>query len=566
MTTMKSNARFVVKKTLLGTMTLAAFLGLTACSDDDNSSTSAPPLIKTNYHTVTFKPVGGYTHGQFAESASEINAFHPASKRSFVVNAQNGKVDVLDMSDVTKPKFVKSLDASDLGGAVNSVAIHGNFMALAVQAKVKTDKGFVAFYDANTLERISVAQVGALPDMLTFSPDSKYVLVANEGEPDDDYVVDPEGSVSVINIMDIKRPLVKNATFNQFNAQEAMLKQAGVRIFGKRADGANSTVAQDLEPEYIALTEDGKKAFVSLQENNAIAVIDVATATVTNIYALGAKDHSKPGNGLDVSNKDDAINIKNWPIFGMYQPDAVATYTVNGKTYLITANEGDAREWGNFKEEVSFADVTVDTRLYNTAACYGIACDDKKALGKIDFTAASGDANNDGIYEKLYSFGARSFSIWDTSNMSQPVYDSGDFMAQFTAKKYPNNFNASNDNNGFDDRSDNKGVEPEGVVLGKVGSQTIAFVGLERISSVMAFDVTDPSAVKFLGEINTRTFNDVKLDAAKNGTASPDADGDLGPEGLTFVSAKDSPNGKPLLIVGYEVSGTTRVFELTFIQ
>ena len=558
-----------VSKALFATALLTSTVGLSACFDDDDDSSSdspSTPVVETNYSTVTFRPVGGYTHGGFDESASEINAYHPASKRSFVVNAQNGKIDVLDMTDVTNPTFVQALDASDLGGAVNSVAIHDDVMALAVQADSKTDNGFVAFYDANTLERLSSVEVGALPDMVTFSPDGDYALVANEGEPDDDYVIDPEGSVSVINVMDLNRPIVKTATFTDFNSQKQSLMDAGMRIFGEKADGTASTVAEDLEPEYIALSEDGKTAFVSLQENNAIAVVDVMSATVSDIYALGAKDHSLAGNGLDVSNKDDAINIKNWPIMGMYQPDAIATYAVNGKTYLVTANEGDAREWGDFSEEIGFEDVTVDTSVFNETSCNGMACDDNEALGKIDFTSVLGDTDNDGVYEALYSFGARSFSIWDTTDMTKPVYDSGDFMAQFTADKYPDNFNASNDDNSLDDRSDNKGVEPEGVTIGKVGSQTIAFIGLERISSVMAFDVTDPTAVEFLGEINTRTFDDAKLESASYGTADPDADGDLGPEGLTFVSADDSPNGKPLLIVGFEVSGTTRVFELDFAE
>ena len=38
--------------------------------------------------------------------------------------------------------------------------------------------------------------------------------------------------------------------------------------------------------------------------------------------------------------------------------------------------------------------------------------------------------------------------------------------------------------------------------------------------------------------------------------------GDLGPEGLVFIPAAQSPNGRPLLVVGNEVSGTTAVLQL----
>lgn len=543
--------------------------GLTGCNNDDDSNNGLGAVqdpINSVYSQVAFVPAGSYVHGGFDESAAEITAFHPASQRAFVVNAQNKKVDVLDLKDINNPALVQSLDVADIGSTANSVAVHGDIVALAVQANVKTDNGYVVLYDANTLVRINSIAVGALPDMVAFSPDGKTLLVANEGEPDDEYQVDPEGSVSIINIVDINRPIVKKATFEAYNSQKQRLIDSGVRIFGQKADGTMSTVAEDLEPEYIAVAKDGKTAYVSLQENNAIAIIDIASATVTDIKALGAKDHLQVGNELDVSNKDNAINITTWPIMGMYMPDAIDTYSIGDKTYIVTANEGDAREWGDFSDVMNFKDVQVDTTKYTSFACHELDCSDEKALGKLDFSSVMGDANNDGVYETLYSFGARSFSIWDTDNMSMPIYDSGSLMAKYTADKYPDNFNASNDKNDFDNRSDNKGVEPEGVTIGQVGSQTIAFVGLERISSVMAFDVTDPMNVKLLGEINTRSFDDAKLEMAKNGTAAANADGDLGPEGLTFISATDSPSGKPLLLVGFEVSGTSRVFELDFTE
>lgn len=558
-----------MKSTLLLGL-VSSVMVLSGCGSDSNTAVDVndnprPDVIApTNYKSVTFTKTGSYVHGAFDESAAEITAFHPLSKRGFVVNAQNGKVDVLDLSDITTPTLIQSLDVSDVGSTVNSVAVYGDVMAIAVQADVKTDNGYVVIYDANTLKRSNSLKVGALPDMLTFTPDGNYLIVANEGEPDDDYVVDAEGSISVINIMDINNPIVKTATFTDFNSQKQSLLDAGVRIFGKKADGTLSTVAEDLEPEYIAVDSDSKTAYVSLQENNAIAVVDIVGATVAAIEPLGAKDHSIQGNALDVSNKDDAINITTWPIMGMYMPDSIATYAINGKNYLITANEGDAREWGNFGEEIGFNDVKVDPAKFNVMACHNLECGDKKALGKISFSASMGDSNGDGVYENLYSFGARSFSIWDTDDLSTPVYDSGSFMAMYTADKYPDSFNASNDKNSFDNRSDNKGVEPEGVTVGQVGSQTIAFIGLERISSVMAFDVTDPTDVKFLGEVNTRTFDDDKLAAAKEGVLAADVDGDLGPEGLTFISADNSPSGKPLLLVGFEVSGSSVVFELDF--
>lgn len=549
------------------------FLGLSlvaGCGGSDSDSSNDATPKTTNYKKVTFKPSGTYVHGMFKKSAAEITAFHAKSKRGFVVNSHDKKVDVLDLSNPAKPTLKKSIDVSLFGDDVNSVAVYGDIVAAAVQAEKKTDNGVVVFFDANTLKLLSKVTVGALPDMVAFTPDGKTALVANEGEPSDDYKTDPEGSISVIDITDVKKPTVKTADFKAYIGKEAELNKNGVRIFGKDANAA-----QDLEPEYITVSDDGKTAFVSLQENNAIAIVDVATAKVTDIKSLGYKDHSKVGNELDPSDKDGKINLATWPVLGMYQPDAIASYTVAGKTYLVTANEGDGREYeytdSNGKDVLAYTDETkvgkveLDATVFTKDKCGNVDCADKTALGRLNITNTMGK-NAAGKYEKLYSYGARSFSIWDTTDMSKPVYDSGSDFAKLMQAKYPKNFGASNSKNTFDDRSDSKGAEPEGVVLGKVGSQTIAFIGLERISSVVAYDITDPKNPVQLGDINTRTFDDAKMKAAKKGTngAKPNADGDLGPEGLTFIPADKSPNGKPLLFVGFEVSGSSRIFELDF--
>lgn len=547
-------------------LAMAGSLVLAACGSDTDSSTPVP-----TYSKLTMTATGSYVHGGFDESAAEITAFHPETKQGFVVNAENKKVDVLDLTNPAKPTLKKSIDVSNYGADVNSVAIYGDILAAAVQADTKTDNGVIVFFNAQTLKFISKADVGALPDMVTFTPDGKTVLSANEGEPSDDYKTDPEGSVSIIDVSDINSPKVKTADFKAYIGKEAELNGKGIRIFGKDANAA-----QDIEPEYITVSDDGKTAFVSLQENNAIAIVDIATAKVTDIKSLGYKDHSKVGNELDPSNKDDKINLATWPVMGMYQPDAIASYSVSGKTYLVTANEGDSREYeyedDSGEDVLAYTDETSVGKVeladnFTKDMCGNIDCDDKTALGKLKITNTMGQ-NADGKYETLYSYGARSFSIWDTTDMTQPVYDSGSDFAKLMQEKYPDNFNASNDDNSLDDRSDNKGAEPEGVVLGKVGNQTIAFIGLERISTVVAYDITDPTAPVKLADINTRSFDDDKMDAAEDGTdgALPNADGDLGPEGLTFISAEDSPNGKPLLLVGFEVSGSSRVIELDFAE
>jgi Ca2+-binding RTX toxin-like protein len=379
--------------------------------------------------------------------------------------------------------------------------------------------------------------VGSLPDMLTFTPDGSKVLVANEGEPG---TIDPEGSVSIIDlaggINNLSQANVATADFTSFNGLEAQLRAEGVRIF------AGKTAAQDFEPEYIAVSADGQTAYVTLQENNTVAVIDIASATVTELQPLGLKDHSLVGNGLDASDRDSAININTWPVFGMYMPDAIATFSANGQTYYVTANEGDDRG-----ENVSVRNLTLDPTAFPDAATLKLDAN----LGRLSVSSIDGDTDGDGDYDKLYAYSTRSFSVWDSQG--NLVYDSGDDFEQITAQLFPSNFNASNDNNTFDNRSDNKGPETEAVVVGKVGDRTYGFIGLERIGGVMVYDITNPTSPEFVQYINNRDFSqNVQLSTA----------GDLGPEGLTFISAADSPTGIPLLVVTNEISGSTTTYAI----
>ena len=539
-------------------------VGLAGCEGDDGRD-GAPGATGpagpagpsgTTEVLLDLHQVGRYSSGLFDESAAEIVAFDPASERLFVVNAAAVTVDVLNLADPANPVLLDTIDASAEGGAANSVAVFGGVAAVAIEATPKTDPGRVVFYDTLTLAKISEVTVGALPDMLTFTPDGTAVLVANEGEPNEGYTVDPEGSVSVIDLTaGVASPSVATATFTAFNAQIDELRAAGVRIYGPGA-----TVAQDLEPEYIAVAPNGTTAWVTLQEANAVAELDFSDLSAPAIGAvlpLGFKDHMILGNELDPSDRDPQgdpqIRIRNWPVYGMYQPDGIAAYEFNGRTYYVTANEGDDRDDFIPGEEGSrIKDLALDATAFPNAA--ELQAD--AAIGRLTATTFDGDIDNDGAYEELYVLGARSFSIWAADGTQ--TYDSGSEFERITAQRHPNNFNANNDENDPEGRSDNKGPEPEGVVLGEIAGRTFAFIGLERIGGIMVYDVTNPQNARFVQYVNSRDFS-------KDPETELALAGDLGPEGLAFIPADDSPNGSPLLIVGSEVSGTTTIYQVDVI-
>ncbi|TRX50418.1 PKD domain-containing protein [Fulvivirga sp. M361] len=474
--------------------------------------TVAPPSEDaSSFAQISSLPIGG-------EGAAEIAAHDAINQQLFVVNNDGGStIDVIDFSNPNTMSVTSSIDVSAYGGGVNSVAVSKQYLAAAIEANVATDNGVIVVWKADSLAGpVAVVTAGALPDMVTFSPDGSYILSANEGEPQDDYSVDPEGSVTIVETENFSSLTLGFSGFN--NMVDSLAKDA-FRVFGPGA-----TLAQDVEPEYITVSPDGSTAYVALQENNGLAVIDLAAKRISGLLPLGLKDYSKEGNEIDPSDDDAGVNFRSVPVFGMYQPDAIAAYEVDGTTYVISANEGDARDYGGFSEEVRVSDLPLDATAFPDAA----TLKENENLGRLLVTNVNGDINGDGIYEALWSFGARSFSIWN-GGTGKLEWDSGNELEEEANKAglYP------------DGRSDAKGVEPEGVVVGSVSGSPVAFIGLERADAVAIYDVSEPKEPKFLSILET---------------------GDA-PEGLVFINPAQSPTRKSLLVVASEGDGTIRVYE-----
>ena len=306
------------------------------------------------------------------DQASEIVAYDATNDYVYTTDADAGLIRVQNYAggDFT---LVRTVDMTPYGDEPTSVAVGPNGNVAVSVVGPQGTLGKVVFVDQNG-SVISNVTVGYHPDMVAWSPDGNKVMCANEGEPDDWYMNDPEGTVSLIDVSGgLSAPLVSDIGFTAFNSQQAALEAQGVRIFGQIQDttagtSTPSTVAQDLEPEYIAFNSTSSKAFVACQENNAIAVIDIASATCTNIHGLGYKDYSFPQNAIDPSDDDNIDgNFNTYPVFGMFQPDAIATYEVNGNTYIVTANEGDARDYDGYSEEYRLADFTLDPNAFPNA-------------------------------------------------------------------------------------------------------------------------------------------------------------------------------------------------------
>jgi hypothetical protein len=510
----------------------------------DNDYQAPVPTNELNLNLLT-----SFSNGTAGSNSAEIVAFDPEVDRLYLANSIAQKLDVIDFSDPSNPSLISSISLTPYGN-INSVVAHDSIVALAIESIPAQDNGKVVFMDYNG-NFINEVEVGAMPDMIIFNKDYSKLLTANEGEPDATYSVDPEGSVSIIDLAPgyaaLTNANVTNLDFTAFNGQEAALIAQGIRIFSTSA-----TVAQDLEPEYIAISDDNQSAYVTLQENNALLTIDLNTNTIVSLTALGYGSYdAMSGNALDASDQSGAILITgNLPIKATYMPDAMDFYSVGGNGYLVMANEGDSREFGTVVDAHRISSSTFNN-LDPIAFPDQDILRNNKFLGRLNALKYSGDIGNDGDYDELHVLGGRSFSIRDAST-GNVVFDSKSLFEQITANhpQFGAIFNASNTTAipSLKNRSDDKGPEPEGIEIAQIDGNMYAFIGLERIGGVMMFNINNPLAPVYVGYANNRSIV----------ASGPD----LGTEGIIFISADQSPNGQALLILANEVSSTLSIYQI----
>lgn len=493
---------------------LAALLIMASCNNDENSN--GEPEVVVNENPGTFKEIGSITIG--GEAAAEISAYCEKTKRLFTVNNSGvNQIDVIDIADPTKPQKIGKIDLTAYQGAANSVSVFDGKLAVALESSAnKQANGKVVVFNTSDYSLIKQVTVGALSDMITFSPDGKFIMTANEGEPNTDYSQDPNGTISIIETTGYT---VTTLDFSSFAGQAATLAKDGFRI-----SKAAKSFAQDIEPEYITISDDSKMAWVTLQENNGVAKVDLTSKTITAIYPLGSKNYNTAENAIDVSDSDDKVAFNPWKVKGLYMPDAISHFSSNNVPYFVTANEGDAREYTANTDIKRMKSMKLDATVFPDAATLKLDAN----LGRLNLVADMGDTDGDGDLDELVSFGARSFSIWN-GNTGKIVYDSKNDVDKKTHELGT-----------YDDkRSDDKGSEPEAVVVAKMGNQNILFVGLERSDAFMTYDVTNPASPQYLQTVKT---------------------GDA-PEGVLFIPASKSPTKRSLLVVSSEGDGTVKIYQ-----
>lgn len=504
------------------------------------------------------------------EMGAEIPAYHAASKRIFATNGATNQIDIYDIANPSAPKKLKSVSLTAYGNNLTSVAAGLNSIVAVVGTNPTfgadgtpvVAEGKAVVMDRNGKVISSVSVRGFQPDAVTFTPNGLTAIVAIEAEPicatdnpattsneSTDYTkaIDGEGGVAIINLANPKSPRVKLANFNAFSVSDA--RSAGLVI-----NKIVNNVAKDVEPEYVTAVSD-TKAFVTLQEANGIAELNLASGAVTKIYGAAVIDRSVVE--TDLSDKDKNTELITYPgVKSNSQPDAIASFQIGRDSYFATAGEGDSREWTCLTDDLRAGKLTVDSVNFANWAAQKVDA----ILGRAKVDPNAGDIDMDGDIDVVTTRGSRSMSIFKNGTL---LWDSGSLLEKTMIEKFGfANINGSHVLNATDktvldyigqDRSDDKGPEPEGVAVGMIGKLRVAVLGMERTSSLAFFDITNPAKPTLLSWQQMQPLTSTSLNASSAWS----------PEGVIFVPAEKSPNKKALVITSYEMSGSLTIHQLS---
>mmetsp|Transcript_39744 Transcript_39744/g.65073 ORF Transcript_39744/g.65073 Transcript_39744/m.65073 type:complete len:604 (-) Transcript_39744:133-1944(-) len=525
-------------------------------------------------------PNSGLAGAENIAMATELNRMFTADGAKLGVNVLSFNVD--DDDDVTLAfeteifftgdVFIDLLNENITIVDVTSVAYspYGYIFACIVPLDYAQFPGYLAVIDAAELDVLDILLLDGcfLPDNVQVASEGDLVIVSCEGEPGDNTAANPlynpAGSVMVIEATpdgDISSWSITNVGFTAFDAGGAKHGELPTDIYLPHAD---ATVSQNVEPEYAACDTAGAYCYVALQENNAIAVLDVASKELLSILSMGVIDFSE--SGLDASDRDGMINIQTYSnLYGLRAPDAVAYFSLDGVEYIVTANEGDSKDF----DESRVKDLVLDEDAFHM--CNITELQQDEMLGRLKVINQLGIKNESAqvpVYEELYALSSRDFtvfSVFKSGGIPQEislVYSSLDEFEQNTAAILGEPGFNSNEypNPSFDARSDDKGPEPECVTVGKCANGRVyVFIGLERVGGVMVYEATNigDDLVEYKQYINSKNFSYVLED---DPLFIPSEAGDVSPEHMQFVD--ESVYGVPLLVVAYSESASVAVYRV----
>lgn len=255
------------------------------------------------------------------ETAAEISAVSQDGNVVFYSDSPKHRIGLIDITDIKAPSAAGFIQ---LDGEPTSVAVKGDYLLVAVNTSLEfiSPTGKLAVFNiANPNQPVSVAEFNmqGQPDAIAISPDGQYAAVAIENERDEDLndgliPQEPAGLLQIVKM----EPVLADWTVTPVD----LTGYAGI-------------APSDPEPEYVAINR-ANIAAVTLQENNHIILVNLATAQVINDFSAGT---------TDLFNVDTLENDVIEPIDTLLnrrrEPDAI---TWMNDFWLVTANEGDYKD------------------------------------------------------------------------------------------------------------------------------------------------------------------------------------------------------------------------------
>lgn len=478
--------------------------------------------------------------GPFNSKATSRVDFDRQTQYLYSTDVGNNQVEYWDYQRINKPAYQGSFKLDTYFSTISDIDANMGSVAVAGYSSEQS-AGRVVIFDANGQYQTQVI-VGALPREVRFDRINSKLLVSCAGAPNDDYSIDPQGSFAIININSTANNITQaDVQLLDFTLLDTTQFDPGIRIFG---NNGQQLASQDVEPAGFSISDNGGKAYLSLQKNNAMAVIDIPSASLDTIVALGYKDYGQ--SALDASDVKPSIDIRSYTnLFGMYQPDGMAFLAQNGQQYVLTANEGSARRTTGFNEVERVSRVPLDAQDFGNT----FMLQRDTALGRLEVTTTMGNGN-DVLFDSLFTFGGRSFSIRDAQGAL--IWDSGDEFEQALATAFPQNFNSSEaDNNSYKTQSDELGPRPELITVAEIDGVSYALISLAEMGGIMIYDISDAAQPVFVQYEILRDFSTPASDQQNN---------DLGISDIEFIDAFASPASIPMIVLSHELTGTITTY------
>ncbi|MEU4361001.1 esterase-like activity of phytase family protein [Promicromonospora sp. NPDC023987] len=354
------------------------------------------------------------------ETVAEISAVSEDGSTLIHTDAAARRIGFVDISDPADPQGLGSLSLAELGSEHDeptSVAVVGEYVLVVVDSSTSftAPSGRLDVVDLATRTRVRSIDLGGQPDSIAVTHDGARAVIAMENQRDEDVLADtgegeegdlPQAPAGFLQFVDLR------------GTDPAAWQTRPVTLDVPALAAAGLDTPQDVEPEYVSINPSDTKVAVTLQENNGVAVLDVVSGELLNVFSAGEVALE----GVDTDD-DGAVDQTGSVEAAPREPDAIGWVD---DEHVATANEGDwkggTRGWTVF--EAATGDVVWDAgaELEELAVRVGLHNDDRAGKKGVEIEGLS-VATLDGVrYAFVGSERSNFVAVYDVSDPASPRF------------------------------------------------------------------------------------------------------------------------------------------------